>query len=325
MVRSPRVRLLMLATARWLGMRYVGVYIDPVLACNLRCRMCHFSDPAKRPRHSGAISKDFVAAMERNLLPRAAKLQIGCGAEPTVWPHLPELIAAGKRAGVPYIEITTNGQLLTEDMLRQSITAGLNGIVLSLHGTTRATYEYLMDGARFDRLMQSLSLLRTVKRDTPNLNIRINYTANNMNKAELVQLWSLLDGLHIDVLQVRPIQRLGDTAYSDFEISDRDKFYNDIILPIAEHCRREKIVALLPGRDNLEHVDKITTSADRLFESLTYCYVSPQGCYDDDYDVAAEPIESFQMRSGRFKELRHLLCHRAKDMSVNTTKKLNYK
>ncbi len=49
-IKSPRVKYLSLLVAHLTGMRYIGVYIDPVMACNIRCRMCSFSDPDRPPR-----------------------------------------------------------------------------------------------------------------------------------------------------------------------------------------------------------------------------------------------------------------------------------
>ncbi len=41
-LKNPRLKLMMLAAARLCGMRYYGIFIDPVIACNLKCRMCYF-------------------------------------------------------------------------------------------------------------------------------------------------------------------------------------------------------------------------------------------------------------------------------------------
>lgn len=47
----PRpVKLTGLAAMFRLRRRTAGVFLDPVMACNLRCRMCYFSYPKKRAR-----------------------------------------------------------------------------------------------------------------------------------------------------------------------------------------------------------------------------------------------------------------------------------
>lgn len=83
-LRSPRMRLAMFLAAHLAGRRNIGVYIDPVLACNIRCRMCAFSDPDRREALSGRMSDDEIRRVAAGLMPRALKVQVGCGAEPTL-------------------------------------------------------------------------------------------------------------------------------------------------------------------------------------------------------------------------------------------------
>jgi molybdenum cofactor biosynthesis enzyme MoaA len=325
-IKNPRVKLAMLACGRIFGMRYVGMFIDPVIACNLRCRMCYFSDPNNRPKPQGVMTQEYIASL-RSVMKRAIKMQIGCGAEPTLYQHLPTLIKAGKEAGIPYIEITTNGQLLTQQLLSDCISAGLNGITLSLHGTTASTYEYLMDGGKFSRFKEVIEILRTIKQQYPKFQLRINYTINNLNKDELSNIWELFSGVHIDVLQVRPIQKLGDTAYNDFVIDDYDDFITRIIQPIAAECQRHSTIGLLPSRENVEKVNKHTSMLTSIIEDVSYCYVSPTSCYRSDFDPNVETIAEYQHRSGISRKLHRAIFRRAlldETQDVTSTKKLNY-
>lgn len=107
------VKVLGLLAMHLFGRRTVGVFIDPVMACNLRCKMCYFSDSAKRASMHGVISERHLDNVERALFHRAIKLQIGCGAEPTLYRHLDSLVKRGRNAGIPYISLTTNGMLIT--------------------------------------------------------------------------------------------------------------------------------------------------------------------------------------------------------------------
>ena len=326
-LKSPRMKLTLVTAARLLGMRYIGVFIDPVVACNIRCKMCYFSDPAKRPSPEGTLTTETITRLKESVFPKAMKIQIGCGAEPTLYRGLPALIRAGKEAGVPYIEMTTNGQLLTQEPLAEAIRAGLDGMTLSLHGTTKETYEELMQGASYDRLLSLIATLREVKAAYPGFKLRINYTVNNLNKNEILGLWQLFDGVRIDVLQVRPIQKLGDTAYNDFEIEEYERFVDETVTEIARRCRHDATITLLPSKENVEKVAHKNTPAISLIEEATYCYVSPKSCYRPDFDPGKESIKRYQHRSGIAGRLikgilsRHL---RQETEDVNSSKKLNY-
>lgn len=46
-IKSKRLKLIGLLVMHLTKKRYVVVFLDPVMACNLRCRMCYMSDPGK--------------------------------------------------------------------------------------------------------------------------------------------------------------------------------------------------------------------------------------------------------------------------------------
>ena len=117
--------------------RYIGIFLDPVLACNFRCKMCYFSDEEKRKTYKGILKYEDIELISEKLFHRALKLQIGCGAEPTVYKDWIKIVELGKRTNVPYISLTTNGNLLTKEQLMLAIEKGLNEITLSAHGLDR--------------------------------------------------------------------------------------------------------------------------------------------------------------------------------------------
>lgn len=325
-IKSPRIKLLMLAAGKLAGSRFIGIYVDPVMACNIRCRMCYFSDPASRPKPVGTMTREYMETL-RPVMKKALKMQIGCGAEPTLYKNLAALIAAGKEARVPFIEMTTNGQLLTLENMREYCRAGLDGITLSLHGTTRDTYEYLMQGADFQKFRNLLRTLSAIQKEYPRFKVRVNYTLNNLNKHELPGIWDLFEGVHIDTLQVRPIQKLGDTAYNDFLIEDYRTLITDIIEPLGQECRRRSTIALLPSAENIERLNRKTTLANALIEDITYCYVGPRSCYKEDFDPGRESLSAFQRRTGLTRRLWKAIftsTSEAETLDINKTKKLNY-
>jgi MoaA/NifB/PqqE/SkfB family radical SAM enzyme len=48
LIKSFRIKSLGIYFLHLFGKRYYGIFLDPVYACNLRCRMCYFSDEEKR-------------------------------------------------------------------------------------------------------------------------------------------------------------------------------------------------------------------------------------------------------------------------------------
>ena len=68
-IKSPRVKFLSLLGAHLTGMRYIGVYLDPVMACNIRCRMCSFSDPGRKPRPLPKFTAERLSDVSHALFP----------------------------------------------------------------------------------------------------------------------------------------------------------------------------------------------------------------------------------------------------------------
>src|SRR5574344_2925712 len=139
-IKSPRLKLLGLYVLHVTGRRYMGIFFDPNLGCNLRCRMCYFSDEEARRQKVGVLSMAQIETIAKVLFRRALNLQIGCGAEPTLDKDLAEVVRLGERFGVPYISITTNGKLLTRELLESLMEAGLNEVTISVHGLCKETY-----------------------------------------------------------------------------------------------------------------------------------------------------------------------------------------
>lgn len=165
-IKSRRLKLLGIWLFHVLGKRYIGVFLDPVLACNFRCKMCYFSDEEKRKSLRGTLKYEEIEAIAGSLFHRALKLQIGCGAEPTLHKDLVKIIALGKQYNVPYVSLTTNGNLLTKEQLAVAVENGLDELTLSAHGFTRETYEHLMTNGKFDLFRRAARRRRRNKETT---------------------------------------------------------------------------------------------------------------------------------------------------------------
>lgn len=311
--------------------RCIGVFMDPVMACNIRCSMCYFSDPEKRKKLHGIISPGHIRAMTELLLPRALKLQIGCGAEPTLYPGLCDIIKAGRRAGVPYISLTTNGQLIASGKvsLRELVDAGLDEITISLHGTDRDTYEELMPGARFELFENLLSQLADIRRSSAKPAIRVNFTVNSLNLANLYDnrffdIWDKA-GVNPDIIQLRPVQNLGDTKWSDFNLTPLIENFDATFGNVLRKCRERGITCIAPDPEALGKVDDVQDATSSMIEDLTYCYVSPDCFYKADFDSDNDTFESYHKRKGTARKILKSVFAGGASRRRHSSKKLNYK
>lgn len=311
------------------GKRLIGIFIDPVMACNLRCKMCYFSNPAKRAEMKGMMTAEQLERVRKSLMPRAAKLQIGCGAEPTLYPRLVEIVRMGRDAGIGYISLTTNGKVFAEkeNLLRELVEAGLSELTLSLHGTTRGIYETLMPGAKYDLLLKLAGIIADVKRDHPQFKLRVNYTVNSLNVDDLAGnlFWDLWKpGGEPDIVQLRPVQKIGESEWTDFNLEPLKVKYASTTGAVVEECKRRGITCLAPSLAQIDEVATDQSESISIINDLTYCYVSPDSCYRSDFEEG-DTYESYHRRhkTGR-KLLKAMVSRKHGSRKREVSKKLNY-
>lgn len=305
------------------GKRYLGVFLDPVMSCNFRCKMCYFSDPVKRKSLGGRMEIGEIEKIAKSLFHRAIKLQIGCGGEPSLYKNLTEVIGLGKKYGVPYISLTTNGNLLSKDDIIRFIEAGLDEITLSAHGITKETYETLMVNGKYEIFCQLLTWLSEIKQTYPKFKIRINYTINDDNLDELAHFFSIFSDIQIDILQLRPIQQIGDSEYQNFNIDRIYQKYDEIIEPVKAECVARNITCLSPTRKNLIVLESDKTEDNSITDSV-YCYVSATCCWKDGFDPEHDTYESYSKRTGLGLLLFKEIFRKKRRDKKNVTKKMNY-
>lgn len=291
-IKSFRLKSLGIYLMHLFGKRYFGLFLDPVLACNLRCRMCYFSDPEKRKTMKGAFQREDLVKLSDALFHRALKLQIGCGAEPSVFQHNEDLIRLAKTKGIPYISMTTNANLFSEEDWLRLLEAGLDEVTLSVHGVTKESYEYFMQGASFEKFVESLRILTTLKSQFPSFKVRLNYTVNKDNLEELSRFFEKFGSYRFDILQIRPIQKLGETDYHCFSWEELYVRYDAIIEKLKAECKIRQIICMAPNKNDLVKEE----NTDSMIQESTYCYVSPKSVWQSDFDWKNETYETYARR-----------------------------
>jgi cyclic pyranopterin phosphate synthase len=261
--------------------------------------------------------------------PYALKVQIGCGAEPTVSKNLADIIRLAKAEQVPYISMTTNGNLLTEEKLRELVDAGLSEITISAHGFTKETYEQLMQGAHFDLFLQLIESLKAVRKEHLDFNIRLNYTVNEDNVEELILFSKLFKGVLPNELQIRPIQNIGDSSYKNFRLDKIRQGYLQWIQPVVDFCNANGITCLYPTLENLSELEmegQKQEPQNNPADELPYFHISPYEGWKGKINPYHESFKDYCRRTHRVQFiLRSLVGLKEKKAeNLDITKNLNY-
>lgn len=321
-IKNHRLKFLGLFLFHKLNKRYLAVHFDPVNACNLRCKMCYFTDEDYIKKLKGTFDKNNLHLLGHAVLRRALKLQVGCGTEPTLYKDLDKIFEIATQYQVPHISLTTNANLLTKEKLELWVKNGLSEIIISLHGVHQSTYEYFMQKGDYKNFIQSLNYISEIKKQHQNLSLRINYTFNEDNFSELIDFFKVFGKYKIDTLQLRPINKLGNTSYQNFKMDKILPFYDKIVGDIREECRSRKITLIAANKpENL--ISRKNTES--LIYNYTYCYISPTDFWHKDFEWKNETYDEYAKRKKISMDLLKNVFRSNKKLEHLQTENLNYK
>lgn len=131
--------------------------IEASCSCNLRCSFCATQyEPVKGQGFMSfdTFKKIIDEGSEYGLC--ALKMNSGNRGEPLLNQFLPEMVAYAKSKGIKDVYFNTNATLLTPDISRKIIEAGLDRLSISFEGTTAEVYESYRVGAKFDKVMKNI-------------------------------------------------------------------------------------------------------------------------------------------------------------------------
>lgn len=138
--------------------------IESTGVCNLRCPFCATTMKNWGPDVSGYLQMGlFRQIIDEGAREGLCSVKLSFRGEPTLHPHLPDLVAYAKQQGILDVYFNTNGTMLTESLVHRLIDAGLDRISISFEGTHPEEYERQRVGARFDKVVENIRRLRRIR------------------------------------------------------------------------------------------------------------------------------------------------------------------
>jgi MoaA/NifB/PqqE/SkfB family radical SAM enzyme len=173
------------------------IYIEPTNLCNLNCRTCirnSWDQPLGRMSASTYTKIiDSVQAFSYSLT-----MFFGGLGEPLFHPDIVNMVARAKAARCR-VELITNGTLLSQQMSKDLIKAGLDMLWVSLDGATSESYADIRLGANLPLVLQNIENFRAARRIASNheIEIGIAFVAMKRNINDLPALLRLRTRLGI--------------------------------------------------------------------------------------------------------------------------------
>lgn len=138
--------------------------IESTGVCNLRCPFCATTMKNWGPEAPGYIRMElFQQIIDEGAREGLCSVKLSFRGEPTLHPHLPEMVAYAKRRGILDVYFNTNATLLTESLIHRLIDAGLDRISVSFEGIHPAEYEAQRVGAKYEKVVENIRRLRRIR------------------------------------------------------------------------------------------------------------------------------------------------------------------
>ncbi len=205
--------------------RSLNIILDVTSRCNLKCRMCYFSgtdelrfkpyDAPTPPR--GTMPLPTFTHVAGQFFPHAWRVALACAAEPLMHPAFREVLAVAAAHRVPDLWFPTNLLLLTEATARAIVDAGVRTVGVSIDGVDAATYESIRTGARWDRVLDRLELLKRVRDERgsklPRLRLIFTWMRSNYDQLRRLPEFAVEHGFpELDVRFVSPTVGVDNSA-----------------------------------------------------------------------------------------------------------------
>jgi radical SAM protein with 4Fe4S-binding SPASM domain len=195
------------------------VEIEPIHTCNLRCTMCHVSYTRMTKQRLDPSFVDRLAGLDGKWA------KIGSQYEPVAHPQFDHIVNAVTQRGMK-IDLTTNGTLFTDELIRQIEQANFRNVTISFDGATAATYEAIRRRGHFkEAIKRILAFKDMVKSRNPDAYFNVNFTFMMSNVAEVddaAEMWNSFGFDHIGYISMTiPVGRSARRALAD-ESPDRD-------------------------------------------------------------------------------------------------------
>lgn len=211
------------------------IFIDPSDKCNFRCKFCPTGNVElmknTKGRNFGIINFDLYKKIIDDLKDFDNKIKVirlYKDGEPLLNPNFPDMIKYAKDSGsVERVDTTTNASLLTKDLSKKIINAGLDRINISIEGMNPKQYlDFSRVKLNFNKLVENIAFFYE-NRNQCEMIIKINGDIITENqKEEFYNIFGdIADGVNIESVM---------SCWPEFELDninvnyDRGIYGNDI-------------------------------------------------------------------------------------------------
>ncbi len=206
--------------------------IETINACNARCIMCTVNEWNQKKSDDFTMSMELFTKFAKEVEKHNDWIDTIClnrDGEPTLDKHLVERVKLLKDAKIKKVTFSTNAQLLTSELSKELLDAGLDDIMISIDSIEKETFEEIRVKLSLEKVLKNvLEFIRLRDEGNYKTTIRIRAIKLDKNKNELddwLEFWSKKIA-KIDRAYIMPEHSWGNQSYKEQE--EKKAFYSNI-------------------------------------------------------------------------------------------------
>lgn len=248
--------------------RFLRVFMNQNNRCNLKCRMCGFSDALIDTLPRFDMPRALFDRIAAEVFPHASYVLLSLLTEPFMTRDFPDRLARVREYGVPFSDILTNGTILTEDAVNKILDAGITRVTFSIDGGTKEIYEFMRPGAHFETVLRNFVMLRSMRdaRGSTLPRLRVNHVLCESNVDAFDDFLALVEVLGADMVDVRTVLHM--SPRQEIKVT-HDRAFHDKARACCERlaafCARTGIEDAGFLRDHAQPIELYDEAGARVF------------------------------------------------------------
>lgn len=168
----------------------VQLDIELNVSCNLKCPMCTWSAEVTygQGKRSWMDFEFYQHVITEGVRLGLRAVNLNYVNEPLIRRDLPQFVKFAREAGVVEVMFNTNGLLLTDELARELITAGLTKLSFSVDAFSPETYAKMRVGGDYQKLVRIIHRFLEIRREMgarlPLLKLTFLKTAENVHELD---------------------------------------------------------------------------------------------------------------------------------------------
>jgi MoaA/NifB/PqqE/SkfB family radical SAM enzyme len=218
---SYRLSSVIRRTIVW-GMPY-SYSIETSSICNLACPECPTGKGITH-RNNNTMPMEQYQTLISQIKPAATYLMLYLQGEPFLNPHIFEMIQLAGENKI-YSCISTNGHFLDKQSALNTVTSGLNRIIISFDGVTNEVYQQYRRGGSLEKVLEGITNLVDAKRSLKSQKpfIILQFIVFKHNQHQISEFKILSHSLGVNKAEVKTAQ-LYDFEHGHPMMTDLDPF-----------------------------------------------------------------------------------------------------